>query len=272
MDTTLVAEPSFTWRARAVRPPVPPPQADPAEESERFIRRLKPEQIGLRLFQYLPDVFLFVKNRWGQFMRVNRSEVEFLGARSEDGVVGKTDFDFFTADLAGHYVGNDQDIMRTGRADENSIGMVPNRECELEWHVGTKVPLYDRGGRIVGIAGFTRKLAACERPAVGDERLWKAADFVRANYPRKLTVPDLADAAELPERTLARRFILQFRMTPLRYIRTVRLNAACRALRGTAKPLVEVALECGYSDQSHMTGEFRTWLGITPGQYRRERP
>lgn len=250
----------------------PPPPNAAAAEADRFLRRLRADQVGTRLFEFLPDVFLFVKDRWGRFMRVNRSEIEFLGARSEDGVVGKTDFDFFTADLAGHYVGNDQAIMRTGLADENVVGIVPNRTFELEWHLGTKVPLVDRGGRIVGIAGFTRKLAACERPAVGDERLWRAAEFVRAHYARKIAVPDLADAAGLPERTLARRFVLQFRMTPLRYIRTVRLSAACRALRATGRRLADVALDAGYSDQSHMTVEFRAQLGITPAQYRRQRP
>src|SRR5207248_1833191 len=36
----------------------------------------------------------------------------------------------------------------------------------------------------------------------------------------------------------------------------------------TSEPLSEVALSCGFADQSHFTREFRRQFGRTPGEYR----
>jgi AraC-like DNA-binding protein len=246
------------------------PGSPAVREARRFLGSLRPEQIGTALFQHLPDVYLFVKDRRSRFMTVNRSEVEFLGAPAEDQVLGRTDYDFFSSDFAGRYVGGDREILATGRSFENSVGVIPNnRTLELEWHIGCKVPLYDRHGRIAGVAGFTRRIAECEQPAIRDERLWKAASLARRNYAEGVSVPDMAGEAGLPLRTFTRRFAQSFDLSPADYIRSVRLNAACRALARTGDPLVQVALDCGYCDQSHMTAEFRARLGTTPADYRR---
>lgn len=52
------------------------------------------------------------------------------------------------------------------------------------------------------------------------------------------------------------------------YLRRVRVNAVCRALVRSARPLSEISLTCAYSDQSHMTREFRKLVGTTPREYR----
>lgn len=246
------------------------PGSPALREARRFLGSLRPEQIGTALFQRLPDVYLFVKDRRSRFMTVNRSEAEFLGAPAEDRVLGRTDYDFFSGDFAGRYVGSDREILATGRPVENSVGLIPNnRTLDLEWHIGCKVPLYDRQGRIAGVAGFTRKIAESEQPAVRDERLWKAASLARRFFAEGVSVPDMAGVAGLPLRTFARRFTRSFDIGPADYLRSVRLNAACRALARTGAPLVRVALDCGYCDQSHMTAEFRARLGTTPAEYRR---
>jgi AraC-like DNA-binding protein len=74
-----------------------------------------------------------------------------------------------------------------------------------------------------------------------------------------------------------RGFIALFRQatgcSPKRYARLLRFQALLMALRATpAKPLGELALDAGYSDQAHMNREFREFAGVTPQQYRQLAP
>jgi AraC-like DNA-binding protein len=68
-------------------------------------------------------------------------------------------------------------------------------------------------------------------------------------------------------------FIAQFRaavgLTPKHYYRVKRFKAVLERLAGSnAVNLADVAASAGYSDQSHLTREFRDFAGITPTQYR----
>lgn len=70
-----------------------------------------------------------------------------------------------------------------------------------------------------------------------------------------------------------RGFIALFRqatgMSPKRYARLMRFRALLAALHGPGHTaLGELALDAGYSDQAHMTREFREFAGMTPLQYR----
>lgn len=60
-------------------------------------------------------------------------------------------------------------------------------------------------------------------------------------------------------------------IAPKRYLRLRRFQVALGAVTGSA-PLAAVALAAGYSDQAHLTREFREFAGITPSEYRRRRP
>ncbi len=74
-----------------------------------------------------------------------------------------------------------------------------------------------------------------------------------------------------------RSFIALFRdatgISPKRYARLMRFQQLLTALRKAEAPsLGELALLAGYSDQSHMTREFREFAGLSPGEYRRLAP
>ena len=74
-----------------------------------------------------------------------------------------------------------------------------------------------------------------------------------------------------------RSFIALFRqatgMSPKRYARLMRFRALLAALRAApATPLGMLALDAGYSDQAHMTREFREFAGVTPLHYVRLDP
>jgi AraC family transcriptional regulator len=84
-----------------------------------------------------------------------------------------------------------------------------------------------------------------------------------------LRVSDLAAAEGVHPVYFARVFRRYYRMTPGEYVRRLRLEWARERVQATTESLASIALECGFSDQSHLTRAFRRRFGATPGHLRR---
>ncbi len=87
----------------------------------------------------------------------------------------------------------------------------------------------------------------------------------------ELNIADLAATMLVHPVYLARAFRKYFGHSPGEYLRRKRLLRVQRLLANTRLPLVDVALQYGFSDQSRMTHAFTSEFGIAPGQYRRQR-
>lgn len=88
-----------------------------------------------------------------------------------------------------------------------------------------------------------------------------------------LSQPGRIDALARASGVSHRSFIANFRhaagMSPKRYACIARFGQVLKGLRASpAVPLTDLALAAGYSDQAHMTREFRLFASLTPGQYR----
>jgi len=80
----------------------------------------------------------------------------------------------------------------------------------------------------------------------------------------------LAAAACLSERQLERRFRVGVGLAPKTLARLVRFQEVLRRLGGGEAPdWVQVALDCGYCDQSHLVRDFRELAGAAPSRYLR---
>jgi AraC-like DNA-binding protein len=80
----------------------------------------------------------------------------------------------------------------------------------------------------------------------------------------------LADECGLSVSHFARSFRRSFGTSPHRYLILQRLEIAKALLSGTCSPLVEVAAQTGFSDQSALTRAFASVIGISPAKWRRE--
>jgi AraC-like DNA-binding protein len=86
-------------------------------------------------------------------------------------------------------------------------------------------------------------------------------------------VPDRVSPIQRSTGFSPRHFIALFRasvgLTPKHYFRIQRFNEVTRRLASHLKTsLADMAADLGYSDQAHLTREFRELAGVTPGQYR----
>lgn len=99
------------------------------------------------------------------------------------------------------------------------------------------------------------------------ERAFRVASYVAHNVRNKITIAQMALVASLSEYHFARAFHATFGLTPMRYVRRIRVGMAIRLI-AEGLSLSEAAHECGFASQSHMNQTFNR-LGIqTPGQYR----
>jgi AraC family transcriptional regulator len=79
----------------------------------------------------------------------------------------------------------------------------------------------------------------------------------------------LASIAGVHPTHLARAFRAHYGCTVGEFVRAQRIEDAKQHLR-TSRPLSEIALDLGFSDQSHFTRTFRRITGMTPAAYRRQ--
>ncbi|MFN3148478.1 helix-turn-helix domain-containing protein [Bremerella sp.] len=220
------------------------------------------------LFDYLPDVYLYVKDRDSRFVAVNEALWKLRGFESEADVVGKTDLDLHPRYLAERYMAEDRQVMESGIPLPNQIWLVPSKPGELKWFISSKMPLRSATGEVIGIAGVMRDLEKAKSAATSFDAFQKVVNYVLRNYEQPLRVNELAAMVHLSVSQFDRRFKALYHMTPQQYILRVRLHAACHEILATGGTIAQIATNCGFYDQSYFTKQFRKHLGISPTDYR----
>jgi AraC family transcriptional regulator len=94
-------------------------------------------------------------------------------------------------------------------------------------------------------------------------------DVVHSYYHERLTLEQLASIAAVHPVHLAQSFRLAYSCSIGEYIRKLRVTRAARQLAHTDQPLAEIAIACGFYDQSHFHRVFKKHVKMTPAQYRK---
>ena len=224
---------------------------------------------ALDLFDALPDVFLFVKNRESRFVKFNKAWLTMHGCATAADALGKTDYDYHPPALAAQYVAEDERVMRSGKPLCDQAWLVSDHTGMPRWYLCTKMPLFDADGTVSGLAGVLRPFDHAGNAPDEYRRLTPAMEYVLEHYRRPISVADLARRAELSASQLQREFRRLFGMSVGDYLLRLRLLMAQRRLRETADAIGQIAADCGFYDQSHFTRAFKAHTGLAPQQYRR---
>ncbi len=233
-----------------------------------FIDQLSGPQNLCRLFDYIPGVYLFVKNTKSQFTLANNNLLKMLGVKSFKDILGKTDRDFFVRDVADKYIEEDRMVMSQDKPFENRIWLVPDSEGTLAWYLCTKVPLYSKAGEVMGIAGILIDYQSAGSVLKPYTEIADVVQYITKHYHEKIDVEKLAHMAHLSISQFDRKFKKLFHISPLQYVNKVRINAACQMLVRTDENITNVALNCGFYDHSYFTKRFTKTMGISPKEYR----
>jgi AraC family transcriptional regulator len=84
-----------------------------------------------------------------------------------------------------------------------------------------------------------------------------------------VSISEIAAVAGVHPIHLSRTFRKFFNCTPGEYLRDCRLEMSASLLSSQRIPIAQVALECGFTDQSQLSKAFRRKFGVTPAEFRR---
>ena len=158
-----------------------------AIERKRVERALRDSEAFYQsLVENLPQ-FIYRKDAQSRFTFANRRFCTLLGRTLQE-IAGRTDFDFFPAELAAKYQADDQLVMAGGKLFETVEEHTPPGG-EKEHVQVVKSPVFDAHGKIIGTQGIFWDVTARVR---GDEKLKKAhADLARSREDLLRTLADL---------------------------------------------------------------------------------
>jgi PAS domain S-box-containing protein len=127
------------------------------------------------LIDNVPD-FMYVKDARSCFVVANMSLAKSMGVNSPADLLGKTDFNLYPKRLANQYYEDEQRVMRKKETlfahEEESLDRQGGRIALLT----TKVPLFDKNGQVIGIAGVGRDITERQRVEREMQRAKEAAE------------------------------------------------------------------------------------------------
>jgi len=234
-----------------------------------FVEQVRPDSLYHRLFDHLPDIVFFAKDVEGRIVAGNEELLKRFGFRREEQIIGKTDFDLHPHSRAAKYRADDLAVMRSGRPMLRIVEMFIDQMGVPDWYVTNKMPIFSREGAVLGVMGTIQKIDSPRRLAMSDRELAKVLRYVKDHFAEPIAIPVLAGIAGFSVRHFERWFKERLRTTPRQYITKVRVFQACEELRSRRSSISDIALGCGFYDQSALTRAFHRQMGITPQTYRK---
>jgi len=102
-----------------------------------------------------------------------------------------------------------------------------------------------------------------------DDRLLRVIELIDHDLKAPLDLPALARVANLSVSRFAHIFRDQLGVSPQQFVERRRIEAACRLLELTTRPIASIAAEVGYPDPLYFSTRFKLSTGASPTAYRR---
>ena len=143
-----------------------------AEESHELLNTLARERNALRTMIDLMPTFVYAKDIHSRFIAANAAVAKYMGTTPE-GLIGKTDFDFYPPAMAEKFFADEQNLIKAGVPLIDFEELVYDKERDVERvFLASKIHLRDAEGNPIGIVGtgidITEHKAAEERMAASE--------------------------------------------------------------------------------------------------------
>ncbi len=173
-----------------------PSDPDPSVHQEEFFDFL---------LEKTPDQVYF-KDRRGRFLRASRAVAEYLNVANPDEIIGKTDFDFWSAETAREAAADEQRIMETQEPMVGKVEKLVHPDGRVTYDYTTKMPLLDSRGEVIGICGINKDFTAMKeiQDALAEERIRLKATTAELEAKNAVLEADLQLAREVQEALLPR--------------------------------------------------------------------
>tara|TARA_R110002096_G_scaffold139504_11_gene293869 strand:- start:19 stop:765 length:747 start_codon:yes stop_codon:yes gene_type:complete len=235
-----------------------------------FLDSVRPDQAFQLLFDHLPGVLFFAKDRDGRLLVANQALLDLYGYPDGDSFWGVTDFDILPRSLAEKFREDDRKVLATGEPMLEIVELFISRHGIPAWFLTNKIPVRSRDGEIIGVMGTIQDYDKQRALLPVDSDILPALNHIGANFNREIPIPSLSKMCGLSVRQFERKFKEHLKMPPQQYIIKMRVHAACDELRRTRKSIADIATDLGFYDQAAFSRQFRKHMGLTPLYYRKE--
>jgi len=123
-------------------------------------------------------------------------------------------------------------------------------------------------GLVLEILAELARVETKPQPALVPNWLKHATDIVESRFLERLSLAEIASEVGVHYVHLSRQFHKYNRCTIGDLIRRRRVQHASHLLAHSRTPLAEIALICGFSDQSHLSFLFKRYMGLSPSKFR----
>ncbi len=237
-------------------------------QSHPFFKQLAHPILCEALFDHVPDIAFFIKDMEGLYIAVNTTLANRLGFKDKHELVGKRADQVFPKPLGDGFTLQDAHILHTGAGiyGRLELHLYPNNK--EGWCLTYKEPLLDGDNKVIGLAGISKDIHSFAEQRDDLAPIHKVITHIRKNMAEQLRLPELAALVDLSVYQLDQRIRSLYHMSAGQFITQTRIEKACKLLKTTKQSIAEVALDCGYSDQSAFTRQFKQTTGVTPKAYR----
>nr|WP_246591529.1 EAL domain-containing protein [Aminobacter anthyllidis] len=134
------------------------------------------------MIDQVPD-YLFAKDLECRFLVVNKAVADIHGRARLQDMIGKTDFELHTPELAAQFYEIEQTVIQSGRPMIDMEEMVLDSTGAKRWLSTSKVPLRNDHNEIIGLVGISRDVTARRQADLVREEQALVLEMIAMNAP-----------------------------------------------------------------------------------------
>lgn len=224
---------------------------------------------SLVLFDFIPGVIFFAKDRQGRYVAANSAMLSSKRLTEPEQLLGYDSTQFHPPALAKAYMAEDERVMREAAIHANQIWFVIDRNGDPGWFSSTKAPLRQACGEVIGLVSTRYAIATPDDGTARFQKLTPAVKYLENHFHERIVMETLAELCGLSVAQFNRRFNAMFRTSPKHFLMVLRIDKVRQLLATTNRTIAGIASDAGFYDQSHMTRHFRKITDMTPRAYRK---
>ena len=221
-----------------------------------------------KFFQRLDGILFCIKDREGCYLSANAAFLRRVRVEDVDDLIGRTARELFPPLLAAGYEQQDARVRSQGEETRDRLEMITNSDGGIGWYLSDKIPIRNRAGEIIGIASMSRDLRSSADSDPRYARLASVIEYMRKHYHEPLRIGRLVAQTDLSLSSFERLMRSLLKVSPRQFLTRIRVEAATGRLRDTNDSLGQIALDCGFCDQSTFCRQFKAIAGMTASRYR----